>query len=639
MLPTVAIILNKRFIPPTPDGPFPVGASHFSLLAAKALSEASCLAGFLLYQRKNDLIKPAISPSQVFEYPACDTNLAFTLRQDLLRLSLKDALDQLLAVTPASSKGEIHSVLYHQTGVLVPFAPHSVKNIVTHHGPFVSDVVKVVGKNWAEEAFGGGGEKIVELQRAQEAGIERLRIDRNSYAFEFSSVQVSSLLERGIPQDRILTTVPPIILDEAAIERESIPIEVNEFLGRITSDLLLVSAVARLDAFKNIGPLITAAVQLNKEGSKVAVLIVGDTYGSLESRVALERLIPNSQRGSFLFVPSLPRNQMLKVFSRVKDKGVFALTSVFETFGFTPLEAMCCGLTTIVPDRARWLGIAAYVPKELRYEPGPEGLLQMLRTFLENRHRLEAGRGIANSVRRQVGYERFKEDLLKALQTVKVRSQAPRPARDVRAVIFDLDNCLADPQEAGDHLLAPVFDAMRRANHGSISEEAMERALSECWRHPLDVVAKKHGLSNEITAAGWQIFSQIEIEGPLRGYPDIGVLAEFTAKRFLVTSGFRKLQESKVRALGIDQLFTSIHIDAIDEATRPGKQKIFEDILDNQGLRPEEVLVVGDDPDSEIEIGNRLGIRTVQILRPGVEFNHKATHHIQHLDDLRELVC
>jgi putative hydrolase of the HAD superfamily len=88
-------------------------------------------------------------------------------------------------------------------------------------------------------------------------------------------------------------------------------------------------------------------------------------------------------------------------------------------------------------------------------------------------------------------------------------------------------------------------------------------------------------------------------------------------QRFLVTSGFRRLQESKVRALGIAHLFAEIHIDAIDEPDRKGKLRIFETILDRNGLRPEEALVVGDNADSEIEAGNRLWIKTVQVLRPG----------------------
>jgi HAD superfamily hydrolase (TIGR01549 family) len=90
---------------------------------------------------------------------------------------------------------------------------------------------------------------------------------------------------------------------------------------------------------------------------------------------------------------------------------------------------------------------------------------------------------------------------------------------------------------------------------------------------------------------------------------DLAVLKELPLQRFLVTSGFRRLQESKVRALGFADWFAGIYSDALDEPNRRGKHGIFQDILSAHGLGPDEVLVVGDNPDSEIEAGNRLGMK------------------------------
>jgi putative hydrolase of the HAD superfamily len=50
------------------------------------------------------------------------------------------------------------------------------------------------------------------------------------------------------------------------------------------------------------------------------------------------------------------------------------------------------------------------------------------------------------------------------------------------------------------------------------------------------------------------------------------------------------------------------------------------------------VLVVGDNPDSEIEAGNRLGIPTVQVLRPGVPHGNNATRYIHDLVELKGLL-
>jgi FMN phosphatase YigB (HAD superfamily) len=209
----------------------------------------------------------------------------------------------------------------------------------------------------------------------------------------------------------------------------------------------------------------------------------------------------------------------------------------------------------------------------------------------------------------------------------------------IKAIIFDLDNCLAAADEPGRQLLAPTFAAIRRANHGTLSNETLERAFDECWGHSLDTVARKYGFSDEMLAAGWAENARAEVKVPMHGYADLGVIRQLPAKLFLVTSGFRRLQESKVRALDVESLFERVSIDAIDEPDRKGKEKIFAEILRTNALEPHEVLVVGDDASSEIAAGNRLGIPTVQIQRPGIPRAENATHHIESLAELGDVMA
>jgi FMN phosphatase YigB (HAD superfamily) len=208
----------------------------------------------------------------------------------------------------------------------------------------------------------------------------------------------------------------------------------------------------------------------------------------------------------------------------------------------------------------------------------------------------------------------------------------------IKALIFDLDNCLAAANEFGEHLFDSAFEAMRSANRGRLSEAELEEAFSECWRRPLDDVADSFGFSKEMLAAGWKIFAETIVETPMKGYEDIAFLEELNVELHLVTSGFRRLQESKIKALGFGQVFAGIHVDAIDEADRKGKQGIFESILLANKLKPDEVLIVGDNPDSEIEAGNRLGMKTVQILRPGVRRGDNATYYVQTLPELKAIL-
>jgi putative hydrolase of the HAD superfamily len=189
----------------------------------------------------------------------------------------------------------------------------------------------------------------------------------------------------------------------------------------------------------------------------------------------------------------------------------------------------------------------------------------------------------------------------------------------VLAIIFDLDNCLAPSDEPGRGLLESVFAAIRAANHGHLSGDELEAAFNDCWRYGFDKVAEEHGLSNRMRDAGWLAFAQIEVRVPMRGYGDLHVLPHLGDRRFLVTSGFRRLQESKVRALGIAHLFDEILIDVIDEPGRRGKEGVFADLLVRYRLEPADVIVVGDDPESELAAARRLGLRPVQMVRPGVQ--------------------
>ena len=133
-----------------------------------------------------------------------------------------------------------------------------------------------------------------------------------------------------------------------------------------------------------------------------------------------------------------------------------------------------------------------------------------------------------------------------------------------KAIIFDLDSCLSRADEPGQQLFAPAFDAIANANRGSHSTSVLPNAFADMWRLPFDFVAEKYGFTPAMKAAGWGVLTHLEVATPMQGYGDLDVLKELPVKCFLVTSGFRRLQESKIRALGIAPLFAGIYIDAID---------------------------------------------------------------------------
>lgn len=207
-------------------------------------------------------------------------------------------------------------------------------------------------------------------------------------------------------------------------------------------------------------------------------------------------------------------------------------------------------------------------------------------------------------------------------------------SRTYTVAIFDLDNCLLDARAVGS-LFEPALNAVRQANQGALPPDRLEEALEQCWYTAFDLVAERYGFTQAMRAAGWHQFSQMQVTGPLQGYPDIALVPRIPLRRYLVTSGFRRLQDSKIDALGIRPWFEQVVIDAIDDPSgHQGKQAIFAQILAREGCPPQSALVVGDNPLSELAAGRALGATTVQTVRPGVAPWALADHQVDGLEGL-----
>jgi FMN phosphatase YigB (HAD superfamily) len=187
----------------------------------------------------------------------------------------------------------------------------------------------------------------------------------------------------------------------------------------------------------------------------------------------------------------------------------------------------------------------------------------------------------------------------------------------IRALISDLDNTLYAARSVPRATLRPLFDAVRAANQaGAILPEArLEDALEACWDRSFDEVALAYALPAALCQAWAAAAAELEVTEPLQLYPDVSVLWALSLRLFLVTTGYRRLQESKIAALGLADRFDAVYVDALGESIRTGKEGVFRRLLAEQRLIPAEVVVLGDNEDSEIAAGRRLGLWTVQVLR------------------------
>lgn len=203
----------------------------------------------------------------------------------------------------------------------------------------------------------------------------------------------------------------------------------------------------------------------------------------------------------------------------------------------------------------------------------------------------------------------------------------------IRAIIYDLDNTLF-PTNTIKPVLYPFFDALKQANH-TLSDKILQRSFDALWKNPFHIVAREYAFSKEMIAAGEAVLAGLSLDFKIKPYPDVYVIDKLPVDNFLVTSGFTKIQNAKIDNLDLRAIFKEIFIDDPSVNEKPGKRPIFKDIMLVNDLQPDQVLVVGDNPVSEIRAGNGLGIITIQILRNGVEKSKEANYYINSLQELK----
>jgi putative hydrolase of the HAD superfamily len=176
-----------------------------------------------------------------------------------------------------------------------------------------------------------------------------------------------------------------------------------------------------------------------------------------------------------------------------------------------------------------------------------------------------------------------------------------------KALILDLDNTIYLVSSIGDILFKSLFELIELSSEftGSLND-----IKAEIMRRPFQFVANDFAFSNELKEAGIKLLERLTYPDQIRPVENYEIIRTIPATKFLVTTGFTTLQNSKIDQLGIRNDFEEIHI--IDPGkTAQTKRDVFKKILIKYKLKLNEVLVVGDDLNSEIKAAKELGIETV----------------------------
>lgn len=176
-----------------------------------------------------------------------------------------------------------------------------------------------------------------------------------------------------------------------------------------------------------------------------------------------------------------------------------------------------------------------------------------------------------------------------------------------KAIILDLDNTIYPVSSIGEELFSSLFQLIQQYGEYSGHFPEIKQAI---MRQPFQKVADTYKFSNRLKEAGTDLLKNLTYDKPMLAFADYAQVKHLPGAKFLVTTGFAKLQQSKIKQLNLASDFTEIQV--VDPSTTSKtKQDVFQDILSRHNYQPAEVVVVGDDPESELKGGAALGLVTV----------------------------
>lgn len=206
----------------------------------------------------------------------------------------------------------------------------------------------------------------------------------------------------------------------------------------------------------------------------------------------------------------------------------------------------------------------------------------------------------------------------------------------IKGIIFDLDMCILDTRSLTGDFFKPVLDPLYNSD---LSETFKKEINDMLWHTSLEDAIKILSIPEEVADPMRVAYRNLDVPLGIKSYGDESIITSFQCTNILVTTGYRKFQTQKIDMLNIRGLFEEIIIDELDHIEqRKGKRKIFEEILEQRAWSNREVLVVGDNPQSELGAAKQLEILTVQTLRPLVTKWENADYHITSMTELEDIM-
>ncbi|MFC4212214.1 HAD family hydrolase [Pedobacter lithocola] len=179
----------------------------------------------------------------------------------------------------------------------------------------------------------------------------------------------------------------------------------------------------------------------------------------------------------------------------------------------------------------------------------------------------------------------------------------------MKSIFFiDLDNTIYFTKPNEEQLMRGLYNVLEQQDLG-ISPETYLLAKKDMLRMPFQKVGEKYSFKQAAIDNAIDYLITGEVTKPLTASEDYHYIKSLKGRKFIVTAGFLKKQTTKVKMLGIEDDFEEVYV--VDVTTsNQNKKDAFEALIRKYGLNTEEILVIGDDAESEIKFGLELGLTT-----------------------------
>jgi putative hydrolase of the HAD superfamily len=203
-------------------------------------------------------------------------------------------------------------------------------------------------------------------------------------------------------------------------------------------------------------------------------------------------------------------------------------------------------------------------------------------------------------------------------------------------LILDLDNTIYPVSSIGEKLFAPLFELLKSSEY-HLQESVIENSKKQIMRIPFQKVAAQFDFPDELTDKALNLLRGLTYDEPMTYFKEYELIRDLDTTKFLLTTGFKNLQQSKISSLKIRDDFTEIFVIDPDKSEMTKKDAMVK-IMDKYQLQPADLFVIGDDPESEIKAAKELGMASFLLDTDNNYPNSEASYIGKSLKDVLNYV-